>query len=243
MKFSALGLITALVLLLTAACVSYPDYGHGSAGADTIPMTAPFRGGGSGYVGETLAGVQVALGTLYNDDDFNGLARAWLQRGDNLGWVGFTYGVSGFGGLYTAASGTRSYFGGSVHASAVFIIPFEALELRLLGFQIAASYEGGEYHEFRRTAEFITNEAPDPFLIGFGVFTEACFRLGDASRLGIRVCLGGTQSDFQGGADPLPTGGLAAYLTLDPVTVWFQAEEIIFEDRPALSLGVAYRIL
>jgi len=242
MKSLRIGIIPVLFLLMVTACSSYPEYGHGSTGTDTVLMAAPFRGGGSEHAGETRVGAQIALGTLYNSQDFNGLVRASIQRGDNLGWVGFTCGASGFGGLYTATSGTRSYFGGSIHGAAMLIIPFTAVELRLLGFQAALSYEGGDFHDFRQEAEDIDNLAPDPFLIGFGAFTEVCVRLGDTVRLGLRGGLGGAQSDFQSGVSPMPAGTVGAYLTIDPITAWLQAGITLDTNRPAFALGVAYRL-
>jgi hypothetical protein len=242
MKRFRFGIVSALSFLLATACTTYPDYGHGSTGTDTVLMAAPFRGGGTEHVGETRVGAQIALGTLYNSQDFNGLARAIIQRGDNLGWVGFTCGASGFGGLYTATSGTRSYFGGSIHGAAMLIIPIPEVEFRLLGIQAALSYEGGDFHDFRQQAENITNLAPDPFLIGFGAFTEVCVRLGDTVRLGFRGGLGGAQSDFQSGVSPMPTATFGAYLTIDPIIAWLQAGGTLDTNRPAFSVGVAYRL-
>ena len=240
---SALIAIIALALLSTLSCTTLPEYGHGSVGTDTALIPAPFRGGGAEEVGETLAGVQIGLGALYNSNDFNGLARAFIQRGDNLGWFAFTYGASGFGGLYTVTSGTRSYYGGSLHGSAMFLIPFEAVEIRLLGFQAAVTYENGEFHDFRQNAAGISNIAPDPLLVGFGGFTEVCVKLGEEARLGIRVGVGGTQSDFRSGNDPDPTASLGAYFTFSPVTVWLQMENVVMlSHSPALVAGVAYRL-
>jgi hypothetical protein len=142
---------------------------------------------------------------------------------------------------FSATPGTMSYFGGSIHGLAMLIIPFSGIELRLLGFQLALSAEGGDFAAWRQDNPSINNLAPNPFLVSIGFFSEVPIRLCDSVLFGLRAGLGGCKSDWNGKDFP-PNISAGAYLTIDALTAWFQVAGIMDTESPSVTAGAVYRL-